>query len=147
MRCFGKKKQDVGNYIIWTPDLQYYGDAAFWMKLQEDIMMQERVFTESDWKLFRKRLPGWQESYMEGLNREYMKILSGDAKASDKFWELEKRIREDQKKVGVQARMSRSKLLYNMVSLINEGAIDMNDLEGFSDNLKEAVAVWTRQDY
>lgn len=33
---------------------------------------------ESDWKLFRKKLPGWQERYMDCLNREYIQILSGD---------------------------------------------------------------------
>ncbi len=39
----------------------------------------------SDWKLFRKRLSIWQESYMERLNQEYIQILSGDGLASDKF--------------------------------------------------------------
>ena len=33
--------------------------------------MQELGFTEADWKLFRKRLPDWQERYMEGLIEEY----------------------------------------------------------------------------
>lgn len=56
---------------------------------------------ESDWKLFSKRLPGWQESYMEKLASEYMGILNGDAKTSDKFWALEERINEDKKCPGV----------------------------------------------
>ena len=29
-------------------------------------------FSEKDWKLFRSKLPGWQEAYMEKLNQEYM---------------------------------------------------------------------------
>ena len=33
--------------------------------------MQELGCTEADWKLFRKRLPEWQERYMEKLIEEY----------------------------------------------------------------------------
>ena len=46
-------------------------------------------FKESDWKMFRKKLPGWQEAYMEKLNREYAALLSGSGPASKKFWALE----------------------------------------------------------
>ena len=27
--------------------------------------------SKKDWKLFRERLSGWQENYMEGLVKEY----------------------------------------------------------------------------
>ena len=60
---------------------------------------------ESDWKLFRKKLPGWQESHMEKLNQEYAALLAGSGKASEKFWKLEKRINSDKYHVGVVARM------------------------------------------
>ncbi len=94
---------------------------------------------ESDWKLFRKRLPVWQESFMERLNQEYLQILSGDGLASDKFWELEKRIHTDRKRVGVVAEMRRSRMFLNLVCLMNDGAITEKDLDGFSDELVEAV--------
>ena len=74
---------------------------------------------------------------MDMLNREYIAILSEDANPSDKFWKLDKRIKEDRKKAGVQVRMSRSNLICNIISLINEGAISFEDLEDFSDGLKE----------
>ena len=45
--------------------------------------------TNQDWKLFRSRLPNWQEAYMNRLNQEYAKILSGEGTPSDKFWALE----------------------------------------------------------
>ena len=45
--------------------------------------------TNQDWKLFRQRLPGWQEAHMNRLNQEYANILSGDGNPSDKFWALE----------------------------------------------------------
>ena len=54
-------------------------------------------FSEKDWKLFRSKISDWQEAYMEKLNQEYIELLSGDGYASDKFWALEKRIREDKK--------------------------------------------------
>ena len=33
--------------------------------------------SEEDWKLFRKKIPEWQESYMDKLNKEYIEILNG----------------------------------------------------------------------
>lgn len=101
--------------------------------------MQEQRFTEKDWKLFRSKIADWQETYMDRLNGQYMEILSENANPSDKFWKLDKRIKEDKKKAGVQVRMSRSNLIYNIISLLNEGAINFEDLEDFSDGLKETV--------
>lgn len=101
--------------------------------------MQEQRFTEKDWKLFRSKIADWQESYMDRLNGQYMEILSENANPSDKFWKLDKRIEEDKKKAGVQVRMSRSNLIYNIISLLNEGAINFEDLEDFSDGLKETI--------
>ena len=50
--------------------------------------------SKKDWKLFRERLSGWQENYMESLVKEYANFLNDDKKpASEKFWELEKQIK------------------------------------------------------
>ena len=44
--------------------------------------------SKKDWKLFREKLSGWQENYMEGLVKTYVDFLNGDKKsASEKFWE------------------------------------------------------------
>ena len=56
---------------------------------------------EKDWKLFRQKLPEWQEAYMEKLIEEYKGILNNNNIASDKFWELDKRIKSDKKSTGV----------------------------------------------
>ena len=109
--------------------------------------MQERGFTEKDWKLFRKKLPGWQEAYMDRLDKEYIELLSEDVNPSDKFWRLEKRIKEDKKNTGVRAEMSRSNLLYNIISLIDEGAISYEDLEEFSDELKETIKAFIERSF
>ena len=60
--------------------------------------MQAHV-NEADWKLFRSRLPGWQEAYMD----------------------------------------------LNIMSLIADGVIGLDDLEGFSDDLREKMAFIMRE--
>ena len=45
--------------------------------------------SKSDWQLFNKLLPEWQERYMNRLNQEYKRILNGDGSPSNKFWKLE----------------------------------------------------------
>jgi len=107
--------------------------------------LQEQRFTKKDWALFKNKIVNWQESYMNSLNKEYIELLSEDANPSDKFWRLDKRIKEDRKKTGVQLEMSRSNLIYNIISLINEGAINCKDLEEFSDELKEAVNAYVER--
>lgn len=56
---------------------------------------------KSDWKLYRSRIGEWQEAYMEKLVKEYVELLSTDERAPDKFWGLEKRIKQDRKHPGV----------------------------------------------
>ena len=54
--------------------------------------------SKNDWKLFRERLPGWQERYMDKLTREYAEFLTDDrCQPSERFWTLNKRIREDRR--------------------------------------------------
>lgn len=95
---------------------------------------------ESDWRLFRKRLPGWQESYMEKLGYEYMQILSGDGLASEKFWALEKRVNEDKKRPGVMiSGERRSTMHYEIARLALDGVIAPADLDGFTEDVKRYV--------
>ena len=66
---------------------------------------------------------------MDRLNKEYIELLSGEGNASDKFWALEERINKDKKDKGVILEMSRSQMLSNILSLIEEGAIGYEDLD------------------
>ncbi len=104
-------------------------------------MMSEYGFTKRDWalfkekiagwqeaymdklnkELFKEKIAGWQEAYMDKLNKEYIELLSGKGSPSEKFWALEERIRNDKKDTGVQLRMSRSNCISNIISLLNEG--------------------------
>ena len=98
--------------------------------------------SKKDWKLFREKLPGWQEKYMERLCKEYIAFLSAEnEKASEKFWELEKRIKMDKKRPGVILEMRKSNTIYNIINLINDDVITIDDLDGFSEELKDTVAL------
>ena len=101
--------------------------------------MEDLRFTKQDWKLFKEKLPSRQEAYMGKLNREYMEILNGEGNPSDKFWHLEKRIKEDKRSPGVQLRLTRTDMVWNIIALINNEVISLDDLEEFSDTLKETV--------
>ena len=96
--------------------------------------------SKKDWKLFRKKLSGWQEKYMEGLVKAYVNFLNDDTKpASDKFWELEKRIKEDKRHPGVIMEMSKSEVIWDIVRLIRLKVIAYDDLSDFSDELQMEV--------
>ena len=94
-------------------------------------------FLERDWKLFRKRVPEWQERYMAKLVGEYAAILAGSELPSTKFWKLEKRIGRDKRRAGVCTDMRRSAMFQDLLCLLNEKAITEDDLDGFSDGLKQ----------
>lgn len=95
--------------------------------------------SKQDWALYRRKMPVWQEHYMEHLCKEYAEILSSDDRGSDRFWKLWERIKEDRKCTGVMAQISRSSVIMNLVSLIGEGAITLDDLAEFSEELQERV--------
>ncbi len=95
---------------------------------------------ETDWKLFRKNLPIWQENYMAQLNREYQGILAQKKSPSAIFWELEKRIRRDKTMTGVIGDgMSRSNMSRQVFELLHEGVITLEDLSEFSEEFQETV--------
>ncbi len=95
---------------------------------------------ESDWKLFRKLLPKWQERFMERRLGEYATMIAGQGLASERFWKLQERLRKDVRKVGVRADMRRSVMDMNLWSLLHEGAITKDDLDGFSDELRHLIS-------
>lgn len=95
--------------------------------------------SKSDWKLFRSRITEWQENYMDRLNKEYIEFLNGKEDASEKFWKLEERIRKDKKHPGVMLELNKRNMIYDIVTLIRDNVIEIESLEGFSEELKEQV--------
>lgn len=94
---------------------------------------------ESDWKIFRKRVTQWQEDYMKKLNKEYIEILSRDGSAAQNFWDLENRVFKDKRSVGVVIDMRRSRMLINILDLLKDHVINLEDLDEFSGELRDAV--------
>lgn len=95
--------------------------------------------SKADWKLFRESVSGWQERYMEKLNKEYIELLSSPGNASDHFWELEKRIKQDKKHPGVLIELKKSTAIWDIAFLVRDGVITMDELDGFSEELIEAT--------
>jgi|SRR6056297_2455437 len=95
--------------------------------------------SKKDWKLFRKKIADWQETYMEKLIKEYIDFLNCDKPASSKFWELEKRIKQDKKKPGVILELTKGDMLFDIIRLLDDGVITMDELLEFSDELRDNV--------
>ena len=97
-----------------------------------------------DWQLFRAKLPEWQEAYMEKLIKEYASLLNEKKPASEKFWELETRIKKDRNKPGVIIEMRKSEMVYGIIELLNDRVICFDDINDFSDELKTTVKMFLR---
>lgn len=94
---------------------------------------------KSDWKLFQERVPGWQERYMERLIKEYVELLNSPVNASDRFWKLEKRIKQDKRHPGVLIELSKSDAIWDIAVFVKQKVITMDELDGFSEDLIDAV--------
>lgn len=95
---------------------------------------------ESDWKLLKKMLPDWQEAYMEKLLEGYADVIASQGVASERFWELDRRLKEDKKNTGVIIYdLRRSNAIDGIISLIDDGVITFDDLKDFSDGTKDEI--------
>lgn len=52
------------------------------------------------------------ELQLERLVKEYIDMLNGNGNASDKFWELEERIKKDKKHPGVMLELSKGNMIF-----------------------------------
>ena len=101
--------------------------------------------SKSDWKLYREKVSDWQETYMERLIKDYITYLSSDENASTKFWEMEKRIKADKKTPGVCIELNKGNMMFDLVRFLQDGVIIFDDLDEFSDELRENVRLlWER---
>ena len=77
---------------------------------------------------------------MEGLVKEYVNFLNDDTSpASEKFWELEKRIKEDKHHPGVIMEMCKLEAIWDIVHLMRLKVITYDDLSEFSGELQQEV--------
>ena len=97
--------------------------------------------SKSDWRLYRKKVSGWQENYMERLIKDYITYLSSDERASTKFWEMEKRIKADKKTPGVCIELNKGNMMFDLVRFLQDGVMIFDDLGGFSGGLGVGVGL------
>ena len=101
--------------------------------------------SQKDWALFRAKLPNWQERYMAKLNCSYIDILNGSGNASEKFWELEKRIKQDKRHSGVMAVVSRSNMLHILLELRRDNVITDAELGDFGEDIQRVIAHFSNE--
>ncbi len=95
---------------------------------------------KQDWKLFREKVPEWQELYIEKLLKQYITLLSDKSSyASKRFWELDERINKDKRTSGVQLQLDKSEMEIDTAHLIMDGAITLDDLSDFSQEFQDSV--------
>ena len=95
--------------------------------------------SKQDWLLFRNKIGEWQEAYMGRLLREYAELLQSESLASEKFLELEQRIKKDKRSRGVVLEIKKQNVIYDLVAMLLDGIITFDDIKDFSDDLKDAV--------
>lgn len=59
--------------------------------------------------------------------------------ASTKFWGMEDKIKKDKKTPGVFLSLRKANMKWDIVRLVNDDVIDINDLKGFSEELRDEV--------
>ncbi len=74
------------------------------------------------------------------IEMQLEQLLNGTQNTSDKFWELEARIKKDRKHPGVIIEVSKGNMIYDIIALLNLGVITTEDLDGFSEDVQEAVS-------
>ena len=105
-----------------------------------------RDVAESDWKLFKKMLPQWQERYMEKLTPQYVERPNADSAASSRLWALEERLDRDKLSSGVIANnIRRSTMHREIANLLIDSVITLDDLDGFTEDIKSYAQRWIGQ--
>ena len=82
---------------------------------------------------------------MEKLCIDYAAMLNdSNIDASERFWILNKRIREDRRSPGVQIEVRKSTVFFDIAQLVGYEVITLDDLSEFSTELQEAVRMIIR---
>ena len=103
--------------------------------------MIDNVATSIKKPLVPKTLP---KNKLIIINKEYIEILSRECNPSTNFWELKKRIDEDKRHIGVVIDMRRSRMVSNLLMMLEEKVIVIEELDDFSEELKEEINLYFR---
>ncbi len=108
--------------------------------------MKERS-QESDWRLYRERVSGWRERYLEKANRGVGAVLSDDSKTpTERFWDAHRRMEEVSRVLAdCFDGHARSRMQGNLLIMHGNGVIFDDDLSEFSDGLRERIESAARE--
>lgn len=93
---------------------------------------------ESDWKLFRKRVPEWRERFLEERNQRLAALLvDGRKTPTERFWNAEKELKSIARILSdCLDGHSRSKMEMYLHLMCRHRMISEEDLGEFSDELR-----------
>ena len=102
---------------------------------------------ESDWKVFRRRVPEWRERYLSLKNQEIIAILTEkDKTPTEQFWDAKEKMKEEARiLVDCLDGHSRSKMDWYLFLMYRHGLIQNADLEEFSEELREQIRASLRR--
>ncbi len=96
---------------------------------------------ESDWKIFRKRVPEWRERYLEEQNQRIAALLvDGKKTPTERFWDTEEEMKSVARiLINCLDGHSRSKMEMHLLLMYRHQMIGEEDLEDFSGELKDRI--------
>lgn len=110
-------------------------------------MNKNKSVKESDWRLFRERVPEWRERYLDNVNDEIASIFtSEEATPTEIFWKAKERM-DDEAQILVDCLdgHSRSNMRMHLLLMHRHGLIDDADLGEFSEGLRERILMLSRE--
>lgn len=98
---------------------------------------------ESDWKIFRKRIPEWRDRYLHRANSDIIAVLNNNnGTPTERFWNAKERMDEEAKKLAACLDgHSRSKMYRFLSSMLRYGLIEEPDLTEFSEELQQRIGI------
>lgn len=99
---------------------------------------------ESDWRQFCAMVPDLRERYLKAKNQELVNMLTrSDQTPTEQFWAtLEQMKKESQILRDCLDNHSRSKMSMSMMLMLRHGMLKKEDLNKFSDELREQLMVF-----
>jgi hypothetical protein len=97
---------------------------------------------ESDWKIFRKRVPEWRERYLQKKNKVIVDILTDqNMTPTEQFWAAKRKMdKETRILVNCLDGHSRSKMEWFLLLMYQHSLVNNDDLKEFSEELREKMA-------
>lgn len=97
---------------------------------------------KADWKLFRQRIPEWRERYLQGRNMELVRSLADPDKShTEQFWDTKEKMDEISRILTeCLDHLSKLQMTQSLLLMIHYGMIDKNDLNEFSEVLRNKIS-------